>query len=139
MNRINIYVGCAIKHAPKEFVSQIISIREELEENPHFNVLKFLGDGEPKAIFTRDIQECVAQANVMLAIADLPSTGLGYEMGTHYEKFNRPLFVVAHRDAKVSGLILGIHGEAPFEFCRYDNLSQVPELFTTWLNKVTLV
>lgn len=136
MNTIKIYVGCAIKHAPSEFVRQVKGFREELEKHPRFEVLKFLGRGSPEEIFEWDIKRCVDQADVMVAIVDLPSTGLGYEMATHYEKNGRPLLVVAHRDAVVSGLILGIHGGvASFEFHRYSHISRVPEIFIDWLDR----
>jgi len=136
MNTINIYVGCALKHAPKAFVDEVLALRAELEKYPRFTVLKFLGRGEPRDIYIRDIKECIAQADVMLAVADLPSTGLGYEMATHYEKNGRPLLIVAHPSADVSGLILGIHGTAPIEVRQYGHLSQVPEIFIDWLGRI---
>jgi hypothetical protein len=135
MNTIKVYVGCAIKHAPPEFVEQIKAFRDELEKYPRFKVLKFLGRGTPHDIFTWDIRECVDSADVMIAFADLPSTGLGYEMATHFEKNKRPLLVVAHEDATVSGLVLGIHGDAHFEFARYKHLSQVGEMFIAFLER----
>lgn len=138
MNTIKIYIGCAIKHAPPEYVEKIKKFRAELERYPRFKILKFFGKGEPKDIFHHDIRECVDEADVMIAFADLPSTGLGYEMATHYEKNKRPLLVVAHREAIVSGLVLGIHGEAPFSFRRYDHISIVGEIFMDWLDRVLI-
>lgn len=135
MNIIKIYVGCAIKHAPPEFVEQVKVFRAELEKYSGFKVLKFLGQGKPQDIFTWDIRECVDSADVMIAFADLPSTGLGYEMATHFEKNKRPLFVVAHEDAVVSGLVLGIHSNVHFEFARYKHLSQVGEMFIAFLER----
>lgn len=135
MNTIKIYVGCALKHAPEDFKEKVQGLIRELEKNPRYEILKFLGKGDPSDIFRRDILECVANADVLLAIVDLPSTGLGFEMGVLWSS-GRPLLAVAHNDAVVSGLVLGIHGGGPFTFRKYAHISQVPEIFTAWLEQV---
>jgi hypothetical protein len=133
MNKIKLYVGCALKHAPPQFVQDILEIRGQLAKDPRFEVLEFLGPGNPKDVYAKDILECVENADIMLAICDLPSLGLGFEMAVHCKHHKRPLLAVAHKDSIVSGLIVGIHNEGPFEFKRYDDLSSVPAILDKWI------
>jgi hypothetical protein len=60
----------------------------------------------------------------MIAVCDYASNGLGYEMATMIEKHGKPVLAVAHKNAVVSRLILGIDSSC-FEFVRYDNLDEV--------------
>jgi len=72
----------------------------------------------------------------MLAITDLPSTGLGYEIATMIEAREGPLLAVAHTDALVTDLILGIPRRG-FRFARYrDLLKDVPPLVYETLAKI---
>lgn len=136
MKKIKLYVGCALKNAPRDFIDSVLALRAELAQNPRYEVLEFLGPGTPEDIYKRDIVECVGSADVMLAICDLPSLGLGFEMATHVKHFKKPLFAVAHEGAAVSGLIIGIHNEGPFAFGRYKKLSDVPQMLDEWLSRV---
>lgn len=136
MKKIRLYVGCALKNAPMDFIDSVLALRSELAKNPCYEVLEFLGPGKPRDIYKRDIIECVGTADVMLAICDLPSLGLGYEMATHVKHFKRPLFAVAKEGIPVSGLIEGIHGEGAFSFARYNELSEVPRMLDAWLSDI---
>jgi hypothetical protein len=130
--KIKLYVGCALKNAPKEFIERVFLLRSELAKDPRYEILEFLGPGKPEDIYRRDIHECVANADMMLAVVDQPSLGLGYEMATHCKHFKRPLLAVAHKDSVVSGLIEGIHGEGRFSFARYSEISEVPSILKAW-------
>ena len=128
-----LYVGCAINNLPEdkkqEFLAMIDGLKNQLRK--HFEVLDFLGTASSSLenIYTRDIIECVGQADLMVAICDHPSTGLGYEMATAIEVRKIPVLAMAHYQSNVSRLILGIHGsKKKFNFVRYHSFEQIPSL-----------
>lgn len=135
MKKAKLYVGCALKNAPREFVDGVLAMREKLKADPRLEILEFLGPGLPQDVYRRDIHECVEASDLMVAICDLPSLGLGYEMATHVKHHKRPLLALAREGAVVSGLIEGIHGEGPFAFRRYRDISDVPHIVSSWLDE----
>jgi hypothetical protein len=133
MKKIKLYVGCALNNAPKEFIDGVLSLRKELTKDPVYEVLEFLGPGEPQAVYDTDIKACVMRADAMLAVCDVPSLGLGYEMGVLVTKQGKPLFAVAHTTSNVSNLVQGINEDAiSFAFERYESLSSVPAMLKKW-------
>ena len=127
MRKRKLYVGCALQFAPPEFVSSISALRSKLKE--HFDVLefKFPHPGSDRDVYMLDIKEHVASCDLMLAICDHPSTGLGYEMATAIEKHDKHVLCLAHMSAGPSRLILGITSRR-YEFNRYSSLSEVTKL-----------
>ena len=121
---LQVYVGCALTHAPGVFKEKVETFKKNLREICH--VLCFIVDDEenPYTIYYHDIHECVMNSDLMVAITDLPSTGLGYEMSTQVEKRGMPLLAVAHTKALVSGLILDPR-QPGYRFERYKELSDV--------------
>lgn len=122
-----LYVGCALQFAPPEFVTAIRVLREELKE--HFQVLefKFPHPGSNRDVYTLDIKKHIVKCDLMLAICDHPSTGLGYEMATAIEKHNKYVLCLAHTKAGPSRLILGITSRR-YEFNRYDSIFEIKQL-----------
>lgn len=122
---MKIYVGCALTHAPESFKQDIEDIKAALRAE--HEILDFIGagPGEPRDVYLWDIGQCVAHCDMMIAICDLPSLGLGYEMGFAIEKLNKPTLIVAHKDAIVTRLIRGIEKEN-VAFERYSHMSEIP-------------
>lgn len=127
MKKRKLYVGCALKFAPQKFVAAITSLRSELKE--HFDVLefKFPHPGSDRDVYILDIKKHVARCDLMLAICDHPSTGLGYEMATAVEKHNKHVLCLAHTRAGPSRLILGITRRR-YKFLRYSSISEIKRL-----------
>jgi hypothetical protein len=122
-----LYVGCALTQADPVWVAAVEQMKDSLRGT--YEVLDFLGliKGDETAVYHNDIHRNVAECDLFVAICDLPSIGLGYELGTAVEKHGKPVLAVAHRDAKVTRLVLGV--DAPsFSFERYDNISDIPKL-----------
>ncbi len=120
---IKVYVGCALTYASEEFKQDVEKFKDVLRT--HCTVLDFLGldDTTPNGVYQHDIHNCVMQCHLLIAIADYPSTGLGYEIGTQCEKRGAPILAVAHTDALVTDLILDTQ-QRGFEFKRYKTLVQ---------------
>jgi hypothetical protein len=111
---LKVYVGCALTHAPEEYRKGISLFKEKLRAKG-FEVLDFLWaklkdprDVTPKEVYEWDILGCVKECDLFVAFADIPSTGLGYELGTVIEKYGKPVLVLAHKDSVVTRLVEGV-------------------------------
>jgi hypothetical protein len=136
MKKIKLYVGCALNNAPEGFAEKVIEMRSVLSRDPHYQILEFLGKGgTPEDVYRFDIEECVEKADAMLAVCDYPSLGLGFEMAVHCKGNKKPLLAIAHTDANVSRLVIGIHNAGPFSFERYGNLSEAPGMLEHFLKE----
>jgi len=122
--RIRVYVGCGLTHAPPDFIQEVERFKRLLKT--HCTVLDFMGISQtasPREIYEWDIHKCVMGSDLMIAIANYPSTGMGYEASTQIELRRKPVLFLASATAKVSDLILDINH--PFvQFRRYDSLVQ---------------
>jgi hypothetical protein len=125
MDKKKLYFTCALSGLPWEHREEMIALRDSLADE--FEILEFCDPREmtPQEIFEFDIDHCVANADIILAICDKPSLGAGYEIGTMAEKWGKPVFAVAHRDnTTLSSLITG-NTRPNFEFARYDDVSEI--------------
>jgi hypothetical protein len=123
----SIYVGCALTHATEEFKRDVQALKERLKEVCH--VLEFIGlvDGTAQDVYNHDINVCVRGCDLFIAICDQASIGLGYELAVQVEDRKLPALAVAHVDARVTRLVLGIN-QPNFEFKQYidfDNLYDI--------------
>ncbi len=91
-------------------------------ESKGFEIPHFLGliDGTAQDVFRHDIFNCVAKSDLMVAVCDLPSTGLGFEMCHALHVCNIPLLAVGHEKSRVTRLVLGIDHPL-FTFQRYNS------------------
>ncbi|HEY4480296.1 MAG TPA: hypothetical protein VJB58_02400 [Candidatus Paceibacterota bacterium] len=125
---MKIYVGCSLTQAPEQFIEEVENLKKILRQKGH-KVFDFVGlvAGTPKDVYRWDIHHCVAECDFLIAICDYPSIGLGYELGVAIEKLGKRVLAVAHKDSKITRLILGID-HLRFEFCRYEELDDVANL-----------
>jgi hypothetical protein len=63
----------------------------------------------------------VSKSDLVAAICDLPSIGLGWEMGTQVEARGMPCLAIAHEASKVTAFVPGCNKQC-FEFRRYRDL-----------------
>jgi hypothetical protein len=111
--KATLYVGCALRLAPPEFVSSVLRLKERLRD--HFIVIDFVGlkpDVPASTIYTTDI-ECAASADIMLAICDEPSTGLGMEIQKRIE-LRKKTYVAYRAGSTVSKMVTGAAETYPF-------------------------
>jgi len=126
-DKLKIYVGCSLTHAPSEFKADITTLKTLL--NVTYDTTEFLGlvKGTPEDVYAWDIHTCLAECDLFLAVCDYPAIGLGYELGTAIEAWHKPVLAVAHTNAHVSRLVLGIN--APnYSFERYNEITDIPRL-----------
>lgn len=125
MDKKKLYFTCALSGLPWGHREEMIALRDSLGDE--FEILEFCDPRQmtPQQIFEFDIDYCVANADIILAICDKPSLGAGYEISTMVERWGKSVLAVAHRDNEnVSALITG-NTRPNFEFARYDEVSQI--------------
>lgn len=122
---IKIYVGCGLTHASEDFKQKVAELKNKLKTIPKVQVLDFLGmvEGTPRDVYNHDIDNCVRKCDIMVAICDEPSTGLGFEMATQISRGKR-LLAFGHRDSKITRLILD-PGLPHYSFYRYETFEDI--------------
>lgn len=128
-----LYVGCALTGKPEAFKQEVEGVKAGVRLLGH-RVLDFVGSKpmDPGKVYTYDIGQVTA-CQAMLAIVDYASLGLGMEIQTaaHLEK---PALLVARLGREVTRMATGIAEVVPsFEFQRYEELAEVPDLFDRFL------
>ena len=131
-----LYVGCALTQAPDDFKREVEGVKGTLRGRG-YDILEFVGSrpATPEEVYRWDIEQCVGQCGAMLAIADYPSLGLGWEMATA-SNLNIPTLAVARIGRTVTRLVLGAAEAVPsFEFARYEDLQDVPDRLDQFLGR----
>lgn len=125
--KTKIYVGCALTYAPEDFRKSVSLFKEELRKD--FDVLDFLWaklqnprDVDPKDVYEWDINGCVRDCDLFVAICDEVSIGLGYELGTAIEKYNKPVLALIKKGKMLTRLVEGITNNN-FSLKEYDKLN----------------
>ncbi len=132
---MKIYLGCSLTQAPEDFKTVIGDLKNRLRQD--YDVLDFIGTvaGTPHEVYNWDIHECVAKCDAFIAICDLPAIGLGYELSVAVEKLKKPTLALAHTDAKISRLLLGIK-QPHYIFERYDSFDEVEDRIRLFLSSL---
>ena len=124
--KVKLYVGCALTHAPDEFRHSVDGFKRALRVNG-YEVFDFmsLGKGTAADVYTWDIGHCVRDCDAFIAICDIPSLGLGWELGVA-ASLRKPMLLLAHRDSKVTRQVIGAADvEQNVQFERYADLLDV--------------
>ncbi len=117
MEKIKVYVGCGLTHAPSGYKEAIAIFKQQLSRVLWIEVLEFVTPNsvssapDSRHIYRNDIYECVGMAHAMIGDLSYPSTGLGWELGTAIEKHGIRVFMCMHKDATVSHLPIGAQHE----------------------------
>jgi hypothetical protein len=132
-----VYVGCSLTHAPEQFKAEVMELVKKLETICIVLRFKGLSDANiPYDIYVQDINRCVRKCDLLVAVCDYPSIGLGYEIATQGEARKKLTLAVAHRSAKISKLILDPRTPG-YEFKRYDNF--VEDVFEMVKTKLLVI
>lgn len=117
-----IYIACSLTHAPAEFKAAVETLKENLRKE--YEILDFIGlvNGTAQDVFEWDLN-CVRICDLLVADCTYPALGVGMEIGTALA-INKKTLIIAHKDAKVTRIVLGIT-HPQFTFKRYDDLEEV--------------
>ena len=105
--RKSLYVGCALQSVPDSFLNMVEELKRQATE--HWEIFSFVGTDPTvtaQTVYETDIA-MATQADVMLAICDHPSTGLGIELATRTE-LQLPTIITHHADNQISRMVLGM-------------------------------
>ncbi len=133
MKKKKLYIGCALTHASEEFKTAIETLKAELRHD--YEILDFIGlvKGTPQDVFAWDLH-CVRASDLFVADCTYPAIGLGMEIGTALAE-NKKMLVIAHEDAKVTRIVLGItHPRVTFK--RYGNHAEVIAMIREQIEKL---
>jgi hypothetical protein len=136
MKRLKIYVGCALTSVPSEkraeFETRVNEVKKMLKAD--HEVLEFVGltNGTSRDVYMHDIHDCVAKADLFIALCDYPGTGLGYELCYAIEVKNIPTLALVQKDATVTRLVEGIQSQK-FTFGRYINTTDLLAQVQAWV------
>lgn len=148
MKNIKVYVGCGLTHVPPEYKLEIEEFKLELRKVSWITVLDFLGGSKSyatreehaKAVYEKDIYDCVGTCDAMIGELSYPSLGLGWELGTAVEKHRVRTIMCAQKGAVVSHLPYGapMHGKNPHtSFSLYEkNILELKDYFIEELSFV---
>ncbi len=129
---MKLYVGCGLTYAREGFKESVRQLKEKLKNIPEVVVLEFLGlgNGTAREVFVHDIN-CVSKCDLMIAICDEPSTGLGVEIGIQMQS-GKPILAFGHKDSKITRLILDPPIEN-FKFHRYQSFDDIYEIILDFI------
>jgi hypothetical protein len=122
---MKVYVGCGLTHAPEEFKAEVENFKDLLRTIENVEVLCFLGvtDGTFRDVYVHDIKNCVRKCDLLIAIFDYPSTGLGWEVATQVEDRRKPAIGLGQTMSHITRLVLD-PDNPHYQFHRYESLCQ---------------
>jgi hypothetical protein len=125
MKKYKVYVGCGLTHAPQMFKDSIEALKEKMRKIEGVEVLCFLDviEGTCRDVYNHDINSCIRECDMFVAILDEPSTGLGYELAVQLEDRKKPALGLAHRSCRVTRLVLD-PDVSGYEFKRYEDICE---------------
>ncbi len=120
-----IYVGCSLTSATRDFILFIEELKSYISTD--FELLEFVGidpQATPLHVYKTDIN-CAQKADVMLAVVDQSSTGLGMEIQSRID-LKKPTLIVYKRGSQVSKMPLGAAEMYPFmSSLQYDSINDI--------------
>lgn len=132
-----LYVGCSLARATEEFRQSVEQLKVEIRKKG-YEVFDFVGlvKGTPRDVYEWDIDHCVKDCDVFVAICDEPSIGLGYELHEAV-RLKKPILAVAHEDSVVTRMLIGAAEVKPtLTFQRYrDFMHDVPGMIETFVKQ----
>lgn len=120
--KIRVYFGCALSHAPKEFIRDIEKIKKALRKK--VEVLEFLGLEHPSISDAYQYDtNCVRRCDIVVANITYPSLGLGMEMGIAIEN-KKPLITIIDDKTKTTRFLIGGYIDPHHFSMRYKTTAQ---------------
>ena len=121
-----IYVGMALTDAPEEFRTTFqAELKTALRKISDVEVLDFVGleKGTAADVYEYD-RKCTEDCDLLVAICDHASIGLGMEVVFRHST-KKPLLLFAHKDSKVTRMLLGFAEGEGYVFTRYENVDEI--------------
>lgn len=131
--RKSLYIGCALQNVSENFLADIEALK--IAAADEWEVLSFVGTdpaATPDTVYTTDI-DMACRADLMVAVADYPSTGLGIELATRTAT-GAPTVVVHHADHTISRMVTGFAALQPtVTYTTYTDLIDILPTLPTYV------
>ena len=132
---MKLYIGCALNTSTAELAQLVASLKEHLGQEHDILEFKGLDNGSPEEIVTHDLSQ-VRNADCMIAICDIASTGLGIEIGT-CNALGTPIALCAQTES-ISSMVRGNHVENPrSQFITYDSVDDLIEKIDNFIQSLS--
>ncbi len=122
----SLYLGCSLIDAPQTFLDEMEALKVRLREQ--YDFLEFVGlDNSVSAadVYAHDIERA-GSADLMLAICDRPSSGMGMEI-QHRIELGKETILAYQQGTNVSRMLLGAVEHYPFVHkITYTTLTTLP-------------
>lgn len=125
-----IYVGMALTDAPEEFRTIFHDdLKNKLRAIPGIKVLDFYWvshsptGGDDIEVYNLNEQHS-KNADLLVAIVDHPSIGLGMEIMLRHA-MGKPSLFFAHKDKRVTRMLVGYLKKNQLDLHRYDNVDEI--------------
>ncbi len=120
-----IYLALALTHAPEEFKKRFDVELRSLLRKSGYELLDFVGlkNGTAEDVYNHDT-DCVRTADLMVAICDEPSIGLGMEIKERTTA-KKPLLLCWKRGTTITRMVIGAAIVEKCMTCQYDTLEDI--------------
>lgn|GEM_PF-628807 len=139
IEQAKLYVGCGLTNAPESFKAEVEELKDKLREVGHY-VFDFIGlvNGTDEEVYDWDIEHCVANCDLFVAVCDHDSTGLGIEICQSVNVLNKPTLAVYNQQSRLTRLVKGFaKRREPLELLHYDDLLRdVPPMINQRLTEM---
>lgn len=125
MKTKTIYLAMALTHASEDFKHNFnITLRSQLKKANHM-VLDFVGlyNAHADNVYLSDLN-CVREADLMIAICDEPSIGLGMEIMERIT-IKKPLLLCWKRGSKITRMVIGAVIVEKCFYCQYNSIDDI--------------
>lgn len=133
-----VYVGCGLTHAPQPFIDLVSRLKQCLRDSGECIVLEFLGleGGTARDVWDHDIRNCVGRCDLLVAILDYPSIGLGVEIGCQAARRKRVIGLV-HQSTHLTRLMQDPNPEdIDYALYGYEHLDEMLEIVMREVRKL---
>ena len=120
-----IYFAMALTHAPTDFVKMCGGELRKIMRKFGYRTLDFVGlaDGTAEDVYLRDMH-AVCEADLLVAICDYPSLGLGMEVMARIHA-KKPLVLCWRRGTKITRMLIGASVIENIRICQYDTIDDI--------------
>jgi len=139
MQILYVYWGCALTHAPEEYLALMNQVIVFIKNyHPQVKLMEFLGTtaGTDRDVYWEDIEKNVSSCDLFLNDVSLPSLGLGFELGCSVKHYKKNTVSFIHEKILLTRLLLGAAEENEhYTILQYQNKKDLIEMISTILNE----
>lgn len=131
-----VYVAASVTHAPDSLEDFVANFKKELRTATSAIVIDWVGKNSPVQVeqfYKRNLNN-VRESDVMIALVDEPSIGLGMEIQEAIA-MGKPLICLHHEDRTISRLLVHASDSLNIPIHKYRDLNQAVEIASNFIHE----